>query len=271
MTDWFDVRPPSTLYKFKAYSTSLDRKRVRRMLTRGEVYFARAPDFNDPFELKPRWVPRGKNSAERRKIFRDEVMKNARGNRSQRRALLAKALKNASLGKIRQNQNAYHKVLETNVDIFCMSGTKKDLLMWSHYAESHTGLCIHINATRMPFSAAAAVEYSENYPSISMPAEDPEEAYRVCLLTKAIGWKSENEYRLLRLRLPGSPSLDLDWNGPIATTPLNAFCGVTLGARMPPAFRRSFVKLARRAAHPFEVWAAKVNDTAFKLDFERLT
>jgi hypothetical protein len=264
------LRPPSILYKFKAYSTSLDRKRVRRMLTRGEVYFARAPEFNDPFELKPRWVSRGRNSADLRKIFRDEAMKDAGGNRNQRRALVAKALKNATPDRIRQNQKAYHEVLQTKVDIFCTSGTKEDLLMWAHYAQSHTGLCIHIDATQRPFIAAEAVVYSDNYPAILMPPEDPDEAFRVCLLTKAMGWKSESEYRLLRLRLPGCPSLDLDWNGPIATVPLNVFTGVTLGARMPPAFRRSFVKLAQRIPHPFELWVTKVNDTAFRLDFERL-
>jgi hypothetical protein len=142
--------------------------------------------------------------------------------------------------------------------------------MWAHYTQSHTGLCIHIDATQKPFIAAVAVVYSDNHPAIWMPAEDPDEAFRVCLLTKAMGWKSESEYRLLRLRLPGCPSLDLDWNGPIATVPLNVFTGVTLGARMPPPFRRSFLKLAQRVPHPFEVWAAKVNDTAFRLDFEML-
>jgi hypothetical protein len=98
---------------------------VRRMLTRGEVYFARAPEFNDPFELRPRWVWRGRNSAELRKIFRDEALEDARGNRNQKRALVARALKNATPDMIRRNQSAYHKVLETKVDIFCMSGTKK--------------------------------------------------------------------------------------------------------------------------------------------------
>jgi hypothetical protein len=184
--------------------------------------------------------------------------------------MLAKALKNATPEKIRQNEKAYRKVLETQVDIFCMSSKREGLLMWSHYAQSHTGLCVHVDATRMPFSAASAVDYSDSYPAISMPAEDPEEAFRLCLLTKATSWKSRSEYRLLRLRLPGCSSLGLDWNGPIATVPPNIFTGVTLGARMPPAFRRSFMKLARRARHPFEGWAAKVNSAAFRLDFERL-
>ena len=270
MMDWFHSRPPSTLYKFKAYSTSLDRKRVRRMLTRGEVYFARAPEFNDPFELKPRWVPRWKNDTERRRIIRDEIAKDAGGDPHLRRVLFAKALKNSVPGKMRENQSAYHRVLETQVDIFCTTGTREDLLMWSHYGQSHTGLCIHIDASSMPFSAAIPVHYSDDYPEILMPAEDPDEAFRVCILTKGMDWKSESEYRLLRLRMPGCSSLDLKWNGPIATVPLNVFTGVTLGARMPPAYHRTFVKFARYAPHPFQVWTTKVNNAAFKLDVERL-
>jgi hypothetical protein len=240
------------------------------MLMRGEVYFARAPEFNDPFELKPRWVPRWKNDTERRRIIRDEIVKDAGGDRNLRRVLLAAALKNSTQDKMRENENGYHKVLETQVDIFCMSGTREDLLMWSHYGQSHTGLCIHIDGTEKPFIAAIPIHYSDDYPAISMPAENPDEAFRVCLLTKAIGWKSESEYRLLRLRMPGCSSLDLKWNGQIATAPPNVFTGVTLGARMPPAHRKSFLKLARHAPHPFEVWTAKVNNAAFKLDFERL-
>jgi hypothetical protein len=129
---------------------------------------------------------------------------------------------------------------------------------------------MHIDATRMPFVVADHVDYSDSYPSILMPAEDPEEAFRVCLLRKGTDWKSEDEYRLFHLRLPGCSSLGLNWDKQIATVPLTAFTGVTLGARMPPAYRRSFVKLARHAPHPFELWTAKPNDKAFKLDFERL-
>jgi hypothetical protein len=44
----------TTLYKFRAYRSEDDRKWVREILVDHKIYFSRASQINDPFDLSPR-------------------------------------------------------------------------------------------------------------------------------------------------------------------------------------------------------------------------
>lgn len=85
--------------------------------------------------------------------------------------------------------------------------TKKELrpylntLMWSHYANSHKGICIKyklspslIKKSNKITGIFAAVEYSEN--PFSLNSQDYFE-FNECFLTKQIEWKYEHEVRLI--------------------------------------------------------------------------
>jgi hypothetical protein len=270
-----DLRyPTGPLYKFRSYDTALDRARVRRMLLRGEIYFARPPEFNDPFEARPRYVMRGATMDEHRELVRRAAFAEEPGTHKERRVASREAAARVSPERLKERERAFHQDLAALTSMFCMSEQRDDLLMWSHYTVSHAGLCVHVDTTRPPFGAAVEVHYSETYPEIPVPhVLSGTELYRLALRTKACSWKSEKEFRLLRMGLPGSDraaTLGLQWNGQVATVPTDRFIGMTLGARMPAAYRRTLTKLANCLPHPFEVWQAKTDFTAYKLDFERV-
>lgn len=45
----------TTLYKFRPYQTTQQREWVREIIQDHKVYFSRASQLNDPFDMSPRW------------------------------------------------------------------------------------------------------------------------------------------------------------------------------------------------------------------------
>lgn len=88
--------------------------------------------------------------------------------------------------------------------LICMSRTRNSILMWSHYAEQHTGLVIEFETSEPPFSALdqrfiARVAYSDQKPAYmhkQLPHEFENEMIRVAA-TKATDWKYEEEFRVI--------------------------------------------------------------------------
>ena len=73
------------------------------------------------------------------------------------------------------------------------------LLMWSHYAASHTGFCLQFDGAFDPFAQAKEVCYKENVGELSLSsiANEDEEFKRAMFLTKAKCWCYESEWRII--------------------------------------------------------------------------
>lgn len=95
------------------------------------------------------------------------------------------------LQKIHTNQ-----LSETGVCSF--AGDPRSILMWSHYAASHTGICIQFERARHYdlFAGALPVEYSQDYPGVNW-IKYVESDFINVLLRKYIGWEYEKEHRLI--------------------------------------------------------------------------
>jgi hypothetical protein len=82
--------------------------------------------------------------------------------------------------------------------ICCFSSEKNDILMWSHYALDHSGLCIGFHSNRHFFRTAWEVEYSDHIPIITRPHDDAHTMLEKALLTKSKHWSYEKEWRIIR-------------------------------------------------------------------------
>lgn len=85
----------------------------------------------------------------------------------------------------------------------CLSENNNHILMWSHYANSHKGMCLEFDTSFDPFSKVFPVHYSPDFPQINPvrmimnPGTDIilEESVKP-LLTKYECWQYEAEWRL---------------------------------------------------------------------------
>lgn len=66
-----------------------------------------------------------------------------------------------------------------------------NVLMWSHYGDSHKGFCLVFDVEKVPHKIRA-VHYRDSLPDLNY---EEEENFLEILITKSTGWKYESEYR----------------------------------------------------------------------------
>jgi hypothetical protein len=112
----------------------------------------------------------------------------------------------------RHKYNEYWKKLLKTIRVFCVSEHNQSILMWSHYAQYHTGICFKLKVMPEkdnPLCAAKKVDYV-SYPPSFLSVEQwidsfvlnlntevaLTELYRRYPLTKSAIWSYENEWRV---------------------------------------------------------------------------
>jgi len=79
--------------------------------------------------------------------------------------------------------------------ICCFSDIKTNILLWSHYANLHRGICIEFKPdySKYPFCNIKRVTYTENKPSLNYRKKN----YVDLLSIKFKNWEYESEYRII--------------------------------------------------------------------------
>jgi hypothetical protein len=96
--------------------------------------------------------------------------------------------------------------------IYCLTPHPDSILMWSHYADNHRGICLAFDTANTLFAMAREVRYRNDYPRFVAHAMGPDEIFEA-IHTKSDAWSYEDEFRLLGIRsMPGLPmQLDGDF------------------------------------------------------------
>jgi hypothetical protein len=145
-------------------------------------------------------------------------------------------------------------------------------LLWSHYADSHKGVCIHLSGRANPLRYSFKVEYDAEYPTIPMPRtalENNWELARKMYLTKCDLWSYEEEFRCIRLVMPYaglSDHLFVQWEGDTAICDAQIALEVTLGCRMDRHARAELVGWVRENAPHVQLFDARQHRARFELE-----
>ena len=267
---------PSGLYKYRRFETLKDRDRVKRTLENGEVYFASRLELNDPFELRIAF----QLNSDRKKVIAGLVKSAQRAGKVH--GASAKQVMDMQARLRRQNPQAlmeyvereHNKRMESQCFIYCLCAEEDNPILWAHYADSHTGVCIAFDSTTHPFGGACALDYTVDYPTSVFPRTPGEEdrLFMKSALNKSIDWKYENEYRLCSVRFDNPTwHLNLRWLSPqTAVIDPTAINRIFLGARMPDRRKNEIVNWCRRRRPDIKILAATPNDRKYKLDFPEL-
>lgn len=89
-----------------------------------------------------------------------------------------------------------------DLSVSCFSEENDNMLMWSHYADSHKGFCLEFDTNYDPFTKMFPVTYSEDIPEVDANkiinnTDDNLETIKANLLHKYIDWGYEKEWRVL--------------------------------------------------------------------------
>lgn len=201
---------PEILYKYRSFN-----ERTLMMLQNNEVYFTSPLDLNDPFDctVQKQVHDNFSNEITRFIIARslgipmDLVTKEQILNLREQ----ARASQNADI----QND---HEIITTmmefsnKVGILSLSSCNNSILMWSHYANFHSGFCIGFgNYLDLPSEHRhniREVSYSDTLntrPLFDLFFHDggldefEQEFWRLYVLTKFRDWEYEKEWRIVGL------------------------------------------------------------------------
>lgn len=236
------------------------------LLCDGRLYHALPSQLNDPFECRPHfnWPSRpGDVRAIRQhleKLARESGLSRKDAEKFVRRRMASPGFVN---GKIYESAQ---KVF-SEIRICSFSSRKDNLLLWSHYAGAHQGVCIEFDAGQLPISFAFKVEYREEYPEIVYPSPRGAKAFEPALI-KSRAWEYEQEFRTLLVA-------DAD------RQPINdgeAFilsgCEITkvyLGANVSEGDKELVSDMVARGPFEAELWQAEISRSRFQLEFTRVT
>lgn len=182
------------LYHYQSFDLSdLDKERLSRILNDGEIYCSNPVDFNDPWDMKPLTrnliIDGGIND------FREYIL-NHLNNGGYSSQLIEKLTSNdVELQKIYDGQIESHWYsFQKYFRAYCLTPKNDNLLMWSHYANKHKGICLEFKTDNEVFGSAWKVEYFNLYPFYNW--KDNADPMRFALI-KSDCWRYEEEYRLL--------------------------------------------------------------------------
>ncbi len=142
--------------------------------------------------------------------------------------------------------------------IFCLSEVNDNPLMWSHYADSHKGVCIEysISDDRLFGCDLIPVHYAKSYPKLSS-ADYPDDAYiQKYLSTKSDHWEYEREWRIIYDKLG------------VQIAPPEDLTAVILGCEISSDDLGQIFQAVRSRSERTEVYKASLDDSSFLLRVE---
>ncbi len=179
-----DVLNTKIIYKYSNFETSLN-----HIILNKTLQFSNPDSFNDPFDC---------NEGLFKFNFSDEIIKtnldelsNGNISRSQRRKMI-KQLKNP------KTTNDQFKKTKKEYKISCFSKLYDEVLMWSHYGNKHSGICVGFD---FPYKYDGKFILSPVVYQDKIEPLDEQTNYRKVFLhwmtIKSIRWEYEKEIRAI--------------------------------------------------------------------------
>jgi len=216
------------LYKYRVMD-----KYSKEMIRNRKIYFANPKQFNDPFDCQFN-VILGGTDKDKKAYFRSVASRfsPAGTTRKERDVMVARHMRNARKNprELARGLRDYLYSQASKIGVYSLSEVPDDILMWSHYADSHKGFCLRFkNKDDCTFMhRAVPIEYSDKYPCISAIKDEDIDQIKKSLLTKSKRWGYEKEWRIIEhVKGPG-----------VQQFPANVLSGVIFGCKMPEKDRK---------------------------------
>lgn len=257
------VKAPKVLYRYRHLQGD-HREWTRQIITDSVLYFASPSSFNDPFDCKVHYkIPPSMKQLER--IFVDFIRSHLPPglDNSQQEMTIKKALSRLHPDNFKPEEFTSIVASELQKDVerlgvLSLSSTCKNNLLWSHYAASHTGICLKFIATEYTpfFGQAQQVKYRSTYPQIGILKHSPDKQVEAFLLTKAKDWKYEEEWRIID-HVNGSGRKDF---------PDELLVEVVFGARIDPKDKEEVLSWISKRKKPVQVSQAILSSGSYSLE-----
>ena len=261
-----DTEIPAKLYKYRN-----TREFTETIFVSNEVFFASPKAFNDPFDCGFRIQCGGKKNQQvsEASAFRD--IQERHPDLSLEEQLDAARQVGTIIHSDREEEvsstfgNKLANDTNHRVGIISLSAQNDNILMWSHYAGSHKGICIEFRTDIVGslFSQAKPVIYDEERPRFELHEVVTNEELRSSaqwMLTKSRLWDYEQEWRVL----------DFEMGTGLQSFPAECISGVVLGCRIPASEKEKVERWIASLSHDVALYQARKSRTHFRLSIDRI-
>ena len=248
-----------------------------QMLKNQELYFSFVKDFNDPFDCRIMIDYNGSDENNWRALAERERIPEP----IKQRALEGLRSIDFDANKIKQ---IYEKTDFKTYVICCLSEIRNNLLMWSHYAKSHSGICVGFEIAtqdKLPFIKiddcatngllsrgfllVSKVDYCDECPKPYKIFDDPRHILTF-LTTKGKGWEYEQEYRIIL------PYKEINKN--IIQFDKSILKEVILGHNIQDKFKEQVLELIANEyvsnGYSVDVFQSRLSDSQYELNMEKI-
>lgn len=251
---------PQILYKHRTWSSEFS----KNILLNNEIYFSSADQFNDPFDAS---LPYKFDEAEltleniNKKLY--QIGRRINPNMTEEELKIeVDTRQNSGIftnGQYWRDHYEYFKSQNNkSFGIFCLTEKNDDILMWSHYSNSHNGFCIGFDS-RILFDSLQCtigpVNYSNDFPSVPLFELTPKDLLRL-IMTKSKHWEYENEFRIIKTLFPRVAF----------QIPNEAFREIIFGCKISDADKEEIIKICKSKFNSIKFFDAKLSDSQFKID-----
>lgn len=250
------VRPP-VLYKYR----DTNRDRLEQIIVANKLWANNPSKFNDPFDCFPFIDTTGSYEEAidyiNARILRTGTTVSRHDRRSLAREIQKKGLE--GVDEAASTPDIWRETLNS-FGVISLSKDDNNILLWSHYAENHTGVCIGFATDSEPFNLTYEVDYQLERPIFRPLAADRTNLMERILLRKASIWHYEEEWR--HVRVVSSQRL--------TDFPPNALISITLGAACSPELEQLVRKFLSESRSNPQLYKARMDRRDFKLHIDRL-
>lgn len=243
-----------SLYKYRSLSKdSNDYRYTMDIFANVQLWFSAPKDFNDPFDCK--LVPQISST----KSFA-YAMAQRQTEFNSNNVDVEKAIAQTP------NVQDYVKKATFNVmnrcGILSLTKMNDDILMWSHYADNHKGICLEFDVTQDYdfFTYPICIDYQTTYPIVDLATNDMKVYVKKLLKTKFIEWSYEKEVRIYK-----TPKGLHSFNP-------KALRNVYFGCKIDDVTKKEVYNTIRSKQEFLHVgfYVAKENENVYKIDFEQI-
>lgn len=203
---------PGLLYKYRDWSNSFHRSTLVEQL----AFFSSPLNFNDPFDCRIPLTFENMTDSERAE-FRKKLASIMANEVQDDPHHLFDELGEFSpiddnrilrLASFRQDREIFPENTLSKFGLYCLSEDPKNILMWSHYANNHQGICIGFNTQKLlqafqkhselknfHFLDFNKVDYVIDFPEINL--NEKLNIGETIFFKKADSWEYEREWRAL--------------------------------------------------------------------------
>ena len=264
-------RYPRFLYKYRAPINPEDLKGkafgyLRDLIVEGRFFLSSPLQFNDPFDMTAFVMFSGTKQQKTdrfKRLFAEHAFRT--GMRRKERKERVKLVMSLPEEQIVQTVGQIHAQHTAATGIVSFAGDPRSILMWSHYGEHHTGICLQFEIARDPgvLLWAVTMKYVRKYPTFNFAVSGSDEIEQT-LLHKFKRWRYEHESRIV---WPGGARTYLRFNAA-------SLVGLIIGCRTADAtkfaIRQLLEERASRGLPEIRLFAAKKHERSYALVIRRL-